>query len=291
VIEERYIPKKTRGEIMAESEKLKKKIKCPYDFDERNLKKIRTLIDKTDKAEISSLFFAPYAGDMRSARLPGAFDPKTREEYAAAVRTVIEAGFEPEVLFQEPGQILSESQIKMYVDMGVRRFSVYEDENAYRIKTVCPKAYVCASLTKLLSPGDIEKLSPVYDEICLHFWYNRELDIIERLPPNRSYSILVNTSCSSTCTDCRLHWFGPEDVRKGFVCTGDKEHYSGHIYDVSYFFDYIDIYKLQHRDCMAVAVLDLEILIRYFENPVKKYEREYYNQGTAFPEFTQNQIK
>lgn len=265
--------------------------KFPYDFDMSNIEVLNHLMS-TYKAinsdiGISSVYFAPFYQHSMSARQYGDTGPATWESYVEHIKYIIANGYTPDVLLQEPEKILEEEVIQMYLDAGVKTFTVSVDENAKTIRRLCPDAYIVASTTKVLSPKEIlETDLSMYDEICLHFWYARNIKTIMELPKTHKYSIIVNALCCCTSTQCYEHWFGTSR-RGSFNCTSRyNKAYSSAIDDLEYFYPYIHTFKIQGLGNRLPAFARFEWFLQQvcgeIPGPIHPYEY-YYDLGVDFP--------
>lgn len=253
------------------------KFMVPYNFDSD------LCIAYSERSEyIQSVFVPAFYDDCLCTRLLATDFMNTiptREIYEFHIQNLINCGLTVEILMQEPTFIPSNEIIKYYVNLGVRCFTVGNDEACKAIKRFDDTLMVNASITQALSPNQINELKASYDTIILYFWYNRNISTIKNLPKKYKYTILVNSSCISQCEECQKHWF-LEDCSN---CMINLEKYSSQIVpsDLHYFDNYISCYKLQGRDahtCDIIKEFDRYIQIYYNSHSIN-----YYDQRTNFP--------
>lgn len=266
--------------------------KFPYDFNLDTLTRLTDMLAsynarRCNTLGISSVYLPAFKEHCMSARNDEANEhlPNSWQEYAEHIHAIKSYGYTPDVLFQEPHKTIDESIIQMYLDEGVRTFTVAEDDNARTIKRLCPEAYVIASITKVLAPNEIHALEDgLYDEVCLYFWYNRNLKTISSLPKQMNYSVVINAWCSCTCESCHRHWFSKD--RHTYACEErDKTDRCG-ISDLHYFTPYIHTFKLQGRDYIDAAFITFDLFLERLCAPSGNDEfsyGHYYELGAEFP--------
>lgn len=266
--------------------------KFPYDFDVTTLNTLTTLLNdcnenNSNRVGISSVYLPAFKEHCNSARDDEINKnlPSTWDEYAEHIKLILASGYTPDILIQEPQKILDAHTIQLYLNLGVNTFTVAEDDNAKLIKQLCPNAYIIASITKVLSPDEINNLdNTLYDEVCLYFWYNRNIKTIHNLPTHFKYSIIVNAWCSCTCASCYEHWFG--DNRRTFICPEGTKGDGCGISNLEYFTPYIHTFKVQGREFIEAALNTFEVFLKDIKTSsvTKGFDYEHhYELGVEFP--------
>ena len=237
------------------------------DFPEK-LKEMETTFRANPSSVVSdfefvSVYFPCWIGDGESARMWDQTYPQSYESYVERLKLLDVYGYPKEVLLQQ-SEVIDKSIIEKYLDLGVRRFTVRNDENARQIKELCGnEAHVMASVTKCLSPDEIKNDPNLqwYDEICLYFFYNRNVDSIKDLPKKYDYCLMPNIACSPHCKLALIHWFEPNLERQEMKCMrnhGGTNEEMGSVsraeYD-KYFSDMIHTVKIIGREMDAESVL------------------------------------
>ena len=248
--------------------------------------------------EFVSLYFPCWVEDGESARMWEPAYPQTWNEYLDRLKILDELGYPKEVLLQQ-GEPIDKKIIEKYVDLGIRRFTVRNDENARVIKEILgDEAHVMASVTKCLSPDEINNIESLkwYDEICLYFFYNRSIDSIKSLTDKYEYCIMPNIACSPHCKMALLHWFEPNIERQEMKCIRirkanglmeEQGNFSRKEYE-AYFKPYIHSVKIIGRESYAENHLwqTRDFLVK---EPIDDRERlmrplEHFNSEKEFPQ-------
>lgn len=270
----------------------KYKLKIPYNFNAVLVDKIKDI--KARHNDIEYFFYLPCSNkDGYNTRQNYMTEPASWEEYIHHIKYIKNQGFDFEVLFQQPGQILKKDVLQRYIDLGATRFTFYEDENASLLKKIDSNLYTCASITKVLRPDQIDKsILSMYDEICLFFWYNRNIKYIDNLPKDFNYSILPNTTCSANCSTHLAHWFGSLALDNAFKTI--RCPYRGTV-PVSftrndfmkYFLKNISTLKITDRTSPLQKIVDAVAYysgdIEKIENLIEDHPKEYFNLNISFP--------
>ena len=277
----------------------KLRLKVPYNFDLELIDRVKELKDK--HPDIEYFFYLPCDPKdcYTTKRKPGLIVPSD-DEYLKHISYLNKKDFDFEVLFQQPGLILSDEVLKKYIDLDAKRFTFYEDQNAIRIKELVPSAYTAASITKVFRPEEIKNRNlSMYDEICLFFWYNRNLDVIEQLPKKFEYSIIPNTGCKVNCSMHLIHWFNSkllfDSISKSCIYTDESLSSCVSLEDyINWFSKYISILKLVDRSSPSDEIIDslvyysggsLDLIKKcsFLEKLLRGHSRDYYNIKSSFP--------
>lgn len=195
-----------------------RKFEVPYNFDSYIIEFYKIFKDNIQSVYIPCYYEDSYETRWKMTRAQltqgKAFIdpigvPESREEWSKHIEAILEAGLEPNVLFQDPIRKYTDEQIQWYIDLGIKYFTVFQDSLAKQIRQLKPDAYIIASVTKVLNPKEIESLpAGLYDDIVLHFAYNHAYDEVMKLRDDINYTMLTNTRCDERCP-AQFHWLAP----------------------------------------------------------------------------------
>lgn len=184
--------------------------------------------------------------------------PQTWGEYVQRIKIIQSFDIPVSILFQNGGTYKT---FQKYYDLGIRYFTMGNDDLAKEIKKTHTDVYLVSTLTKGLTIDNIENTDySMYDEIVLWFWFNRHLDQIKELPKKYKYCIQLNATCYYDCKWFNFHWyrFNKEDRLKGsasdvlpclqYRIGKTREQIIIFPEDVSYFEPYLNSYKLIDRE-------------------------------------------
>lgn len=181
-----------------------RKFEFPYNFDKDFVKKV-----KPHQTYIDTVYIPMFMEDGLTTRIFYQVDwyPKSRDEYVWHITQLINNGFKPNVLIQDPIKKFTAEELKWYIALGVKHFTVYQDSVARKLREIDNSVVISASITKKLLPDDIAQLpSGLYDNVILHFAYNHSLDIIKNLRKDIRYIIVANVECHQDCWGTH-HWY------------------------------------------------------------------------------------
>ena len=235
-----------------------KQFEIPYNFD-------LNLIIALHKLNIADLFHCiyipPYWEDYVSAKYNYIHHnginmqnnkKMTREEYEFHV-AYINAYFPDKLmlLLQQNNQCISNELLSYYYNLGFRKFCVGNIEQAKKIKLLYSQVEIIGSITMKIMPKDLtDKKYNIFDGFVLWFPYNRNLKMIQSLPKNYKYILLVNCDCSIYCQGSH-HWFANHQEEQLLNCPKPKT-WENIIRidpcDLSLFDPYISYFKLQGRE-------------------------------------------
>lgn len=232
---------------------------------------------------VSSVYYPIWNGDSISARSWTDNSVKDWTQYSRLLKECLNNGFPVEVLMQSLKPI-PDDVFKKYLDLGVRKFTITQDFNAYRLKELAPNAFISASITKALSPEEIEHNDlSMYDEVCLYFFFNFNFDAIKALPKKIEYSICGNTGCMPFCRQCLNHWFSNEmsdcmyarehldDYRPGFTYTEYKKWLAN------------DISRIKLLDRLSSYEQQVAAISEFFREDLPVHDYAYFNKQKVFP--------
>ena len=234
---------------------------------------------------ISSVYYPCWKGDYTTARSwenPGI---DTYEKYVDLLQLTKRAGIEPEVLMQGLTPV-DEKIIRRYLDLGIRKFTISNDETATMIKEIDPDVFISASIVKALSPEEIANNDySMYDEICLFFYYTLNLSAVKELPSKYQYSMCMNSGCLPFCKYCVNHWISDEMYdcfyRGGYGLDEDKWNITvGYKEYEEYFAKYIKRLKVLDRLNSKEDLINT--FTEFFANPCMRSE-SYFDRKMSFP--------
>ena len=152
--------------------------------------------------------------------------------------------------------------IEKYIkDYNINIFCINDDELAKQLKEKYGNSiYLILSITRIITVDEIlnnENLK-YYDLINLHFWFNRKLHIIKKLPKKYMYSLLVSDYCYYNCKIAKQHWFCDDDKNIKCLSATKNTKFSTRIgnNDLKIFNKYIDYYKISGKECHASIIFD-----------------------------------
>lgn len=239
----------------------------PYNFDQQ-LIDVLYILDSTGET-YHSIYIPPYYKDYDSAKKyynhPETKENKIksqcikRKEYEEHIKYINQ--FFPNkimLLLQQNTIILNQYFINYYLKLGITKFCVGSIEQAKIIKQLCPQAEITGSITMKISFDDIQhnkEMEQYIDNIVLWFPYNRNIDLIKKLPQKYKYILLVNCGCSIHC-DGTSHWFADLEYEKQiqkYCPKENKEHNWQDVIkirpmDLHMFTPYISYFKFQGRE-------------------------------------------
>ena len=192
----------------------------------------------------------------------------TREEYEQHIQYI--KSFYPNklmLLLQQNNFCIDDELLTYYINLGFNKFCVGSIEQAKQIKKFLPSAEVIASITmkityeEFISNNELE----IFDGFVLFFTFNRDLDLIKKLPKKYKYILLVNCGCNIHC-DGTHHWFASRDFEEGnkpeqhrcpnkIKPTYWKDTIRIRPMDLNIFDPYISIYKLQGREYVTQRII------------------------------------
>lgn len=120
------------------------------------------------------------------------------------------------LLLQQNNFCIDDELLAYYINLGFNKFCVGSIEQAKQIKKFLPSAEVIASITMKITYEEFisnNKLE-IFDGFVLFFTFNRDLDLIKKLPKKYKYILLVNCGCNIHC-DGTHHWFASRTFEEG----------------------------------------------------------------------------
>lgn len=265
------------------------KFEVPYNFEPNFFEKF---LERKDLFEYIECFYvAAWKDDCDNTRQGATFReeyPKTYEEYVEHIRKLQSLGIEICVLAQKGATM---EMVEKYIGLGIKSFTINDDELATKIKKKYPDVKLTLSITRALSVSDINEHDlSMYDLIVLFHWFGRHLDAIQGLPTKYKYAIICNTGCYYDCKCHDAHWFIKKDTLEEYydaesdVCrlcheliAQNPQTGSGiEPEDLEFFDPYISVYKLTDRtDHTELIVDNLNAYVNRFRGVPRG--RDYYN--------------
>jgi hypothetical protein len=246
-----------------------KKVEIGYNFD---LELIDYIAENRYHEYISGIYTIPFKDDYGvSTRKYLTFSDvqNDRKLYEEHINKITSNNLSIILLLQDQEHVLTKEVLEYYVNLGIKKFTVQNDDTAKMIKEYDSNLEIIASITKRLSYNDfMTKVLSMYDKFVLFFPFNRSLDTIKKLPQSYKYILLLNSPCGYTCP-ATFHWFsdcdenGHEIMPNYPVCQSGIPNQMIQIFynDMDLFDPYITEYKLVGRE---VKTEDLKLEIEQF---------------------------
>lgn len=208
---------------------------------------------------VSSVYIAAWKEDAECTRkqlLTETYAPKSWEEYLIHIKKLQDFGCNVNVLMQRS---VSLDTFKKYYNLGIRTFTMSDDNLVSTIKKEYTDVYIICSITKGLTYEDFfQKDLTMYDNIVLPFYFNRWINGLRKLPTKYKYTILANSSCCAYCDVAQQHWFNP--LGNAQPCKYENDPYAIHINIepafLAIFDPYIDTYKLVDREATSNMIFN-----------------------------------
>lgn len=248
-----------------------KPLEIPYNFD-KNLITLLSQLDSSGKM-YSCIYMPPFKFDYVGAKHNYIHSdnnsvnknfPNTREEYVSHVNNIM--SYFPNklmLLLQQKNCCMPADLLRWYYQLGFKRFCVGSVQQAHEIRKLFSDVEIIGSITMKVTPEDLqEDKYSIFDGFVLFFPYNRDLEMIKRLPKKYNYILLVNCQCDITCPGTH-HWFASVEEEKNSLqrCPHSyrPDTWENIIQirpmDLSVFDPYISSYKLQGREYITVHLL------------------------------------
>lgn len=244
---------------------IQRRFEIPYNFDPILINIFKLL----QVSNIYNFYIPPFIQDYESISRKNHQDNYyllTEQEYNKHIENInISFPSQLSLLLQSTQQIMPESIIKKYQNLGFSNFIVGTIKQAQIIKNVYAEANITGSITMHINKEIIIKQLPIlkqlFNNFVLDFSYNKNLDKIKELPQNYfNYILLLNSFCNIYCQGDQ-HWFKQKDEE--FFCPGvylqNNLNYNESCLirpmDLFFFDKYISIYKLQDRSWTTENIL------------------------------------
>ena len=194
-----------------------KNFELPYNFDPEWFRCLEIVKDRWDK--IDCVYLPCFTDDGESHNTRENIlrhKPKDWNDYVEHVQQIQSYGLNIKALCQWNATI---DIIEKHMSIGINMFTLNDDELAKHLKDKFGnKIKLTLSCTRKITPEELNTLDlSMYDIICLPFWYNRHLSVVNNLPDKYKYSIIVNTTCLWNCPWCEKHWKGDNSVSKNCI--------------------------------------------------------------------------
>lgn len=262
-----------------------KPFEIPYNFDT----KLIDFLNIYNNIGIHSIYLPPFQNHYITTRhyyqyLSMTF-PKNLENYEYHIN-YINKYFPNKImlLLQRRDHILSDELIKYYLDLGITIFCVGTIEQARKIKQQNSQVEIIGSITLQINLQLLQQEEyNIFDGFVLFFPFNRDISLIKKLPPNFTYSLLVNSGCNIKC-DGITHWFVNSQQEEQNIknkCPGRNVNFENSIYipniDVQYFEPYINYIKLQGREYNTQKIIGDIVNYTYFDRINQTQIKRNYN--------------
>lgn len=262
-------------------------LEIPYNFDTNLIEFLKIYFSGREQM-IHSIYLPPYKNDYMAAKcyLPheksqrnvSSFYPQTREEYEYHIQKINKAfPNKAMILVQQNHGILQ--KIELYLNKyNIQQFCVGSTAQARQLKELNNQLEITGSITMKITYDELVQLEKYQDftNFVLFFPFNRDLELIKKLPNSFKYILLVNCACSIFC-DGTHHWFAntPEkESAAAVICPARNDMDIKHKIivrpmDLEIFDPYISYYKLQGRECTTETIIT--DIVNYTTNWKEKY--------------------
>ena len=193
-------------------------MELPYNFDIRWIDFLY-IMDPEGK-NYDCIYLPPYWEDYHSAKynyqgLYSLQNTMTREEYCEHVQYINDVFPGKVCLLLQQNKTLLDQQLleQFYMPLGIKQFCVGSIEQAKKIKEVSSQFKIIASITMKLMPNELnsnQELKKYIDQVILFFPYNTHKDLVDQLPNDFRYVLLVNCRCDDRCAGTH-HWFATRE--------------------------------------------------------------------------------
>ena len=270
-----------------------RQFEIPYNFDKHLIKLLHN-IDPSGES-YHCIYMSPHINDYHAAKRftrNTLFNNKsmvelqnfTFEHYLEHVNNIINVfGKNKLMLLLQQNEYCMETSILIkYINLGFSKFCVGSIEQAKAIKQLMPNAEITGSITMKIMPNMLisNPEYSIFNNFVLWFPYNRNLNLIQQLPKDYNYILLVNCSCNKNCNGTQ-HWLAKtQEEEDTIICPNKNNKISiqdtilippG---DLQLFDNYITYYKLQGREystyqliqdvCMYKSDIHTTSTINYF---------------------------
>lgn len=258
----------------------------PYNFDFNLIDFYNIYFNKNINRQIHSIYLPPHLNDYITAKsnqkihttyntlkikniIP--IDNQEYKEHILYIDKLLPNTLM--LLLQQNNSLMSYNVLEKYLKLNIKKFCVGSIDQAKMIKEIDPSIEITGSITMKMMPNNLIEqnslLNQYFDNFVLWFPYNRNIKMIQQLPLNFNYILLLNCTCSINCQGT-FHWFATEnDIIK---CPSIQENnIQKQIIiprDFLYLFnDYISIYKLQGREFPTKLIIEQII---YYNTTIPK---------------------
>ena len=270
----------------------------PYNFD-LDLIQFYKIYFKNKSELIHSIYLPPFKDDYNSAKfyykdyynnktMQETF-PFTFEEYQKHIEQ-INLNFPNKInlLLQQNQYIMQKEQIQKYLNINITKFCVGSFEQAKIIKNYFSKAEIMGSITMKIMPQELNNNLNLYkkyfDSFVLWFPYNRDIELIKKLPKDFKYVLLVNCWCDKNCSGT-FHWLAnsyEEEKKIQNICPNKN---GGTIKNKIFippqylylFQDYISYLKIQGREYPTEKIIEDVVTYTTYPNNFNNLQIEDFN--------------
>lgn len=225
-----------------------------------------------------SIYCCPYKDDYISAKyyhkasygldMVKAND-MPRQEYISHINYINEKfPGKAMLLLQQNEYCMPMDKLNFYLALGFKKFCVGSLQQAKELKAISKDFEVIGSITMKIS---VEQLNdPEYAEyfngFVLWFPYNRDFELLSKLPKCFDYTLLVNCDCNIQCGGTH-HWFADrtrELAKPSGTCPNSQYGNKGLDWnytirirpnDLPAFSPYIKYFKLQGREHVTRSIM------------------------------------
>ena len=273
-------------------------LEIPYNFDIALIDFLRIYF-KGREDLIHSIYLPPFQGHYHSAKeylpqesgigITKSSYPTTITEYLFHIN-YINKYFPNKVmiLLQQNNQLLK-NDIEYVKEYNIYQYCVGSIQQAQRLKELNANIEITGSITMKITYEELinKKKYKDFTNFVLFFPFNRDLELIKKLPKDFKYIVLVNCNCSIFC-DGTHHWFAntPEqEAHTDILCpTRTDMNIKNKIIirpmDLEYFDPYVSYYKIQGRECTTQTIItDIVNYTTDWDNKyplINKYQNLYY---------------
>lgn len=258
----------------------------PYNFDINLINFYDIYFNKNINRQIHSIYLPPYLNDYITAKSNQKIHttyntlkikniiPTDDQEYQEHISYINKLLPDTLMLLLQQNELLMPYNIlEKYLKLNIKKFCVGSLNQAKMIKEIDPSIEITGSITMKMMPNDLIEqnniLNQYFDNFVLWFPYNRNIKMIQQLPPNFNYILLLNCTCSVNCQGT-FHWFAAEDDIIKCPTVQEKNIQKQIIIPRNFLYlfnDYINIYKLQGREFPTKLIIEQII---YYNTTIPK---------------------
>lgn len=258
----------------------------PYNFDFNLIDFYNIYFNKNINRQIHSIYLPPHLNDYITAKsnqkihttyntlkikniIP--IDNQEYKEHILYIDKLLPNTLM--LLLQQNNLLMSYNVLEKYLKLNIKKFCVGSIDQAKMIKEIDPSIEITGSITMKMMPNDLIEqnslLNQYFDNFVLWFPYNRNIKMIQQLPLNFNYILLLNCTCSINCQGTS-HWFATENdtIKCPSIQENNIQKQIIIPRDFLYLFNnYINIYKLQGREFPTKLIIEQII---YYNTTIPK---------------------
>ena len=239
-----------------------RQFEIPYNFDPQLIETL-FILDDVNNSFVNCIYLPPYLYDyqtiLRNPEQANNLSHMSRKDYEKHL-TLINTKFPNKIqlLLQNPNIILDKQSIEYYNQLGINKFCSGSGQQSQIIRSTIPDSNIIGSISMKITKEDILKhpeYKELFDGFVLHFPYSKNIKLLQEMPNQFYYLILINAFCNVHCIGTN-HWFnsykpGADEIHCPGLYDGQKVKWNDTALvrpmDLDIFDPYIKIFKLQDR--------------------------------------------